>query len=688
MAATMEIEIGLWRKDAESWTVEFRASQRDELDEDVRCSGTAPAVDVDDLRDQLADDAAYGKSLTESLFSSPEISSAFREARAVAAAKELDVRMRLFISPSSPELQALRWETLLDPSDHSRLTTNEHLAFSRYLSSLDWRPVAVRPKRQLRALIVVANPSDIESGWGYAAVDPMQQVELATQALQPAFETTALVSNGRATRGELLEALRDGSYDLVYIACHGRLHKGQPELFLERGDGRAQRVSGGVLVEDLRQVRALPRLIVFASCQSGGTGDGLPTVGGGALTALGPMLAAAGIPAVVAMQGNISITTASAFMPAFFHELSKDGRIDRAMAVARSSVKDRADWWLPVLFMRLKSGRLWYRPGLGRQGKDFDKWEGVVGAINEQACTPILGPGLTDSLIGTRQELAWRWADKWRFPMAPQAREDLPQVAQFLAARFGAGFPRRQLRETILDELRDRHRDQMRPDLLSLNLDDLLEKLAQVKRASDPHDPHRVLAKLPFRIYLTTHPTDLLVNSLREAGKRPVFQCFEWNKEGEYLLPDTGQADKGHEPTVDEPFVFHLFGHLSKPRQLVLTEDDFFNYLISWNSRADRMPPFIEGALASTSLLFLGFRLDQWDFRVLFRSIMSLEGILRKRDYPHVGVQVNLDESHTLDADAARRYLDDYFRGEINVNLYWGSVDDFVKQLDEEWERR
>ena len=70
------------------------------------------------------------------------------------------------------------------------------------------------------------------------------------------------------------------------------------------------------------------------------------------------------MPAVVAMQGNISMTTAAAFTQAFFRAWTTDGLVDRATAVARAAVRERPDWWVPALFMRLKSGRLWYMPGI------------------------------------------------------------------------------------------------------------------------------------------------------------------------------------------------------------------------------------------------------------------------------------------------------------------------------------
>ena len=38
-----------------------------------------------------------------------------------------------------------------------------------------------------------------------------------------------------------------------------------------------------------------------------------------------------------------------------------------AMSRARGSVRDREDRWMPVLFMRLNSGRIWARPGARRE---------------------------------------------------------------------------------------------------------------------------------------------------------------------------------------------------------------------------------------------------------------------------------------------------------------------------------
>ena len=70
--------------------------------------------------------------------------------------------------------------------------------------------------------------------------------------------------------------------------------------------------AGTELVTRLRDLRQPPRLVVLVSCQSAGAGAG------DALDALGPRLGEAGVPAVLAMHGNVTMQTADAFMPSFF----------------------------------------------------------------------------------------------------------------------------------------------------------------------------------------------------------------------------------------------------------------------------------------------------------------------------------------------------------------------------------
>jgi hypothetical protein len=53
--------------------------------------------------------------------------------------------VRLYISPYTPELHDLRWETLRDPQETRWLATGEKTLFSRYLITADWGDVPPRP---------------------------------------------------------------------------------------------------------------------------------------------------------------------------------------------------------------------------------------------------------------------------------------------------------------------------------------------------------------------------------------------------------------------------------------------------------------------------------------------------------------------------------------------------------------
>jgi hypothetical protein len=678
-----DLEIGLHRRDADSYTVELRFSQP-ESDSDVRLVQRGPSLarfDLERLRTLQADDVAYGQLLSESLIGDPDVKTALAQARSVAQTLDTPLRLRLFIGPSAPELHSLRWETLHDPDDGSPLLTGEQILFSRYLSSLDWRPVRLRPQAELCALVVIANPTNLDE-YRLAPVEVDSELERAKSGLED-IPITALASGGTATLNGIGESLRDG-YDILYLVCHGALIDGEPRLWLEDEEGKVAVVAGGELVTRLRELRQRPRLVVLASCQSAGTGTDAHSGDEGALAALGPRLAEIGIPAVLAMQGNVAMQTMARFMPVFFRELQRDGQIDRAVAVARGAVRERFDWWVPALFLRLRSGRLWYVPGFADEQRGLEKWPALLRHIHRGRCTPILGPGLTESLLGSRREIAQRWAETYHFPMAPHDREDLPQVAQYLAVHQDQMFPRDELEEHLRGEILRRYGDDLPEDLGDASLDDLITAAGSQHREQDVAEPHRVLAQLPLSIYITTDSSNLLAEALVAAGKDPQVELCRWNEDVD-LLPSIYDDEPNYRPDVQRPLVYHLFGRIQEPNSLVLTEDEYFDYLIGVTRDKDLIPGVVRRALADTALLFLGFQMDDWNFRVLFRSIMSQEGRRRRSRYAHVAAQIDPEGGRIMEPERARHYLESYFQ-DADISIFWGSVEDFVRELLSRWD--
>ena len=132
--------------------------------------------------------------------------------------------------------------------------------------------------------------------------------------------------------------------------------------------------------------------------------------------------------------------------------------------------------------------------------------------------------------------------------------------------------------------------------------------------------------------------------------------------------------------------VYHLFGQIRTPGSMVLTEDDYFDYLIGVTKNAGVIPPAVIRAWNDSALLFLGFQVDDWNFRVLFRSIVNQEGSGRLREKPHVAVQIDPEEGRSLEPQRARRYLERYFQHD-NISVYWGSAEQFIRELWVQWKQ-
>lgn len=649
--------------------VELRFTQPGS-DGDVRIGGRQASTarfDLDKLAGLVRDPSAYGQALGAGLFAAAEVAEGFEKALTAAQSLEAPLRLRLAIGTDAPELHALRWELLRTP-DGALVSASERILFSRYLASGDWQPVKLRPRSSLRALVVIAAPADLER-YKLAAIDAVAELDRVHEVLA-GIEVVSLAGPGQASVGRILDQLREG-FDIFYLVAHGTLASGEAIVWLASETGGVARIRGAELIARIAELEHRPRLAVLVSCQS--AGDGPDTEG--VLSALGPGLARAGVAAVVAMQSNFAMATAALMMPRFFKELLADGQIDRALAVARSLARETRDWWVPVLFMRLRSGRIWYTPGFGGEGGRFEKWPKLLDDILKGRCTPVLGPALTDLFHGSSRELARQWADEFNYPMAPGGREDLPSVAQYVAIHQDERFPMEQLEGSLRAEVVVRFPAALPEDVSQVPLDEVLATVADWRLARQAFDPYQVLARLPCKLYITTSSDNLLGHHLQAAQREPVVAMCPWS---EPVPPDQGmlQGDAKH------PLVYHLFGRYSEPDSLVITENDIFDFLINVNpgSKIPRIPAAVSAALVNSALLILGFPIDDWKFRVFFRTLMNQPGKQLRKGYTHIAAQIDPEDGQAIDGARARRYLENYFEAS-RITIYWGSADDFLKEL-------
>jgi hypothetical protein len=125
--------------------------------------------------------------------------------------------------------------------------------------------------------------------------------------------------------------------------------------------------------------------------------------------------------------------------------------------------------------------------------------------------------------------------------------------------------------------------------------------------------------------------------------------------------------------------VYHIFGHLKLPESLVITEDDYLDYVIGVKDNWDLLPESLKGALYRTSLLFLGFRLDDWTFRAFFRILVNGPSYARLTQRSHVAVQIGPEDGRIQNVQRARKYIDDYLGDPFS--LYMGSPEEFLQEL-------
>ncbi|CAG0933287.1 hypothetical protein TFLX_02977 [Thermoflexales bacterium] len=304
------------------------------------------------------DPAADGQALFNLLLADGELLKAWGEARGRSKRR----RLRLRIDP--PELHAWPWELLRDGAE--LIAADADTPFSRYLAvGKEWgRAVADRP---MRVLAVISNPIDLGAKYDLPAADVELEEQTLREALLPHTQTPSLVpGEGLGVRLtflsppitlDRLEAELRSGYHVLHFIGHGGFNARQQQaaLYFENPDRTAHRVIDVDFAGMLDRLQLPPQLVVLAACQS--ATQSLHEV----FTGLGPQLVQIGLPAVVAMQADVTLLTARQFAARFYRQLLTHGTVDLAMNEARSTLMThgRFDAAVPVLFMRLRDGRLW-----------------------------------------------------------------------------------------------------------------------------------------------------------------------------------------------------------------------------------------------------------------------------------------------------------------------------------------
>jgi hypothetical protein len=678
-----DLEIRIFRRNDNGYPVEITLGGQQEFPHGVLDAGIESWSASGDL---IKD----GQWLFETFLADAALRSAWDTARGQCPQR----RIRLRIDPTAAKLHGLPWELLCEGD--TLLATHADTPFSRYLPiALPWGGAV--EDRPIRVLVTISNPANLDQ-YNLASLDVAQERETLEAALTAVGNLTVTFLEPPVTLERLEAELRKG-YHIWHYLGHGvySTRRQQAALYLQDAQGQTHVTPDDELAGVLHRLETgvKPQLVFLAACQSAvrDTRD--------AFRGLGPRLVAIGVPAVMAMQDTVSIEAARKFSTTFYARLLEHGLVDQASNEARSTLltTGQPDVVVPVLFMRLKSGQLWSAEADARGkllGSQMPRvfWETLMEQIEEETCVPIIGPRVHGHWLPTPHDIAQLWADKYDYPLGD--RENLAHVAQYLDAISGNDYSQGRLQRLLRQEFKARLPEGLQPRGKAKTLTALVEKTLQQDLSSDapgetplpvgwerlaaqdPNEPHRVLARLDLPLYLTTNCDNFMVEALRAEGKEPRRDYCRW-REG---LPDLDPALETYEPTPEAPLVYHLFGSDQEKHSLVVSEDHYLDFLSNVLIKKDRIPYAIRGPLARCMLLFVGYNLHDWEFRVVMRGLVKTVAFKNERE--HVAVQ--LQDVSAATEEAVRSFLQQYLFKREQISVFWGSPAQFIAELREQWE--
>jgi hypothetical protein len=259
---------------------------------------------------------------------------------------------------------------------------------------------------------------------------------------------------------------------------------------------------------------------------------------------------------------------------------------------------------------------------------------------------PFLGAGASASVLPTGSELVEHLIAGGSIEYPEAADRDLMRVAQYyqVMSRDHFGDVRAEI-----------------ADMLKAKRGDLFDS-----------PPHKALAALPVPLYITTNYDDLLEHELKRAMKLPISLYPLWRPGLEHATEQALGKDEVEDitPTAERPIVYHLHGHWDVPESMVVTEDDYINFL-SVIHNPDLLPAVCRKALVSAHLLFVGYSLRDWNIRILLNRRLHNARSLAIIRHPN--------DSHL--AEFLERDLDR--RG---VQILWGTAQEFTNEFMARWE--
>jgi len=316
--------------------------------------------------------------------------------------------IELEIDDHLPAIAALPWEFLCLPStsDYGELWlgTAPHITLSRRRTSWDIpKPVKLRPDERIRVAVAVAAP------YGLGPVEYKRvwdELEQTTRESNKKIQVLDLVTSATT---QSIDNLLEQEPHIFHFIGHARFKN---EIQQEKGEialidalpNRPLWVESKRFSEIFN--RHSPQVILLQACEGGSLSSST------ALVSVALYLVQKNIPAVIAMQYEISNVTAQRFVLEFYRRLAKGDSVDKATQEGRRrialgpSAYSTRDFATPIVFMRVRDGRLFQRQVIKSGSKKhlnsvrIDRLSSHLEDVNESVFdNPNEHPTLTETIL-------------------------------------------------------------------------------------------------------------------------------------------------------------------------------------------------------------------------------------------------------------------------------------------------
>ena len=306
-----------------------------------------------------------GSQLHEFLFSG--IQGLLNESVSEATALGKPLLIRLCVK--HPGLSSIPWEALYDAKNRRYVTTNDYTPLTRRVDP-DLSRVVLPIKPPLRILAMASRARSMANGTQMGAIGVDEELDGIVEALAklikkktvrlgkvPSAQARSL--NLSVLKGYVDEDSGDDeqaeSWNIFHFIGHGGYDENRKMGYIvvqQQGGAMGAPLYSSDLQQILIRPGKTPTLVVLNSC------SGAAERGGRLFSSVAAELVQAGIPAVLAMQFEISEPLAQDFAKLFYTYLSEGISIQAALTNTRRvlQVDGISEWIAPVLYMQSPDG--------------------------------------------------------------------------------------------------------------------------------------------------------------------------------------------------------------------------------------------------------------------------------------------------------------------------------------------